>query len=55
MRLVWLYPLPLAPGFHIFKGHTYLRIFTGKKHPKIKTPALKKNTNMDIWVFGTSN
>ena len=31
-----------------------LRILTRKHHPK-KTPALTKNTNMDIWVVGTSN
>ena len=32
-----------------------LRILTGKKQTKIKTPALTKNTNMGIWVVGTSN
>ena len=29
-----------------------LRILTGKKHPKIK--AFTENTNIDIWVVGTS-
>ena len=32
-----------------------LRILTGKNHTKVKTPALTKNTNMDIWTIGTSN
>ena len=26
-----------------------------EKAPQNKTPALTKNTNMDIWVVGTSN
>ena len=26
-----------------------------KKVPSNKTPVLTKSTNMDIWVFGTSN
>ena len=32
-----------------------LKILTGKKHPKIKLQLLTKNTNIDIWVVGTSN
>ena len=34
---------------------TLLRILTGKKHPKTKTPALTKNMDINIWVIGTSN
>ena len=33
---------------------SYLRILTGKKHTKIKLSAYE-NTDMDIWVVGTSN
>ena len=36
-------------------SHNHLNILTGKKHPKIKPQAPTKNTNMDIWVVGTSN
>ena len=32
-----------------------LRILTEKKHPEIKLQRLSKNTNMYIWVVGTSN
>ena len=34
-------------------GKTVLRILTGKN--TLKTPALTKNRNIDIWVVGTSN
>ena len=30
-----------------------LMILTGKKYPQIKTPALTKSMNMNIWVVGT--
>ena len=33
----------------------YLRIHTGKKHPKNKLQRLQKSTNMNIWVVATSN
>ena len=34
----------------------HLRILTCKKHPKsLLAPALTKNTNIEIWVVGTSN
>ena len=32
------------------KGHTYWRILTGKKHPKIKLQRLQK---IRIWTFGS--
>ena len=32
-----------------------LRILTRKKQPKIKLQRLRKKTNIDIWVVGTSN
>ena len=39
----------------IVANHIHLRILIGKKHPQIKTAALTKIMNMDIWVVITSN
>ena len=37
------------------KKISYFKDTRRKKSPKNYTPALTKNTNMDIWVIGTSN
>ena len=37
---------------------SYISLLKGtqrEKAPSNKTPALTKNTNMDIWIVGTSN
>ena len=39
----------------IVANHIHLRILIGKKHPQIKTAALTKIMNMDVWVVITSN
>ena len=45
----------LSESLFLIKHLTLLRILTWKKHAKIKLQRLRNNTNMDIWVIGTSN